>query len=178
MEFIKKRIPESNEMLIALGMALFVVHSWSLRMFFFRVPSFLLYMGVGQILAVLAYMMAFALLESLFVTLILILVSAILPLKWLRDGLGYKSFIIILVAAVASYLIQREIESTYPGIKTLLLWAAETGTPMIALLLLAGFFKPVRKVFQFLSEQVSVMVFIYLPIGVISLVVVIFRLIF
>lgn len=178
LEIIKNRFPEPSEIFLALGMALFLIHSWSLRMFFFRVPSFLLYMGLDQIGAVLAYMMAFALLESLLVTIILIVIAAILPSNWLKIGFGYKTFIILLVSAVGSYYIQKEIGSAYPGIKRVLIWAGEIAFPMVFLLLLAGYIKPFKKVCQFIVEQISVMVYIYLPIGLLSLVIVAFRLIF
>ena len=65
--FIKKRLPERNEFYAVLGIVIFVVFGWSMRGFLYEVPSFINYFRVGQILAIFAYMMGFALLESFLV---------------------------------------------------------------------------------------------------------------
>ena len=72
---------------------LFVLFGWSIRGFFFEIPSFLLYFGLGDIASILFYMMAFALLESFFVTGGLVIFSMVFPSNWFKSGFGYKGFL-------------------------------------------------------------------------------------
>ncbi len=85
---------------------LFSVFGWSIRGFLFKVPALTLYFGLKNNLAVLCYMLAFALVETLIVTGVLILISMLLPARFLRQGFAYKGFLTILVASIALILFQ------------------------------------------------------------------------
>lgn len=68
-------------------------------------------------------MMAFAFLESLLVTGVLVMLSAILPPKWLRDGFVFKGFILIGMATIAAIILQRTLQGELPSVPILtLIW--------------------------------------------------------
>jgi len=67
LNFFKERLPSNADMFTVLGVVVFIVHSWSVRGFLFKLPSFMLYLSVWDILSVFSYMMAFALLEAMLV---------------------------------------------------------------------------------------------------------------
>src|ERR1700690_3428309 len=100
------RLPIKGEILSVFNVVLFVVFGWSVRGFLFVLPSFLLYFRLGDILAILFYMLGFALIESLFLTGGLLVGSLLLPAKWFKIGFGYKGFLIILVARMGLILFQ------------------------------------------------------------------------
>ena len=113
-------------------------------------------------------MMAFAFLESLLVTFALALLSAILPSNWLRDGFVYKGFIAITMATIAAIILQRTLQGEYPAVQILtLIWF----TPLVwtAIFIFVVERRPnVQRALINIADRVSIMVFVYVPIGMIS----------
>ena len=178
LNFFRRRLPDRREIYTVLGVVVFVVHSWSVRGFFHEVPSFLLYFKIGQILAIFSYMMAFALLESLLVTFGLSLLSLILPGKWFKTGFIYKSFITVVVGAIAMLWLENTIMSlnnTFPPMELLLKALGLTLGVWVLLLLAFHYTRPLQKAILFVSDRVSVLAYLYVPLGALGLLVVIIR---
>lgn len=118
-------------------------------------------------------MMAWAFLESLLVTGLLILLAAILPSRWLRDGFAYKGFIFIAVATAAAILFQKNLKGALPSPDTLTLyWFVPLA--LIAVLIAAVQMMPrARDVLLNLADRVSIMLFLYVPIGLLSLMIIV-----
>ena len=120
-------------------------------------------------------MMAFAFLESVLVTFALVLLCAILPSNWLRDGFVYKGFIVIAMATVSAIILQRTLQGDLPSVPILtLIWF----TPLmwaVIFIILAQRQPRVQDILLDTAERISIMLFLYVPIGVISLLVVTIR---
>lgn len=175
MNLIRNRLPSRSEIIAVFGVVVFACHSWTMLGFLNKLSSFLLYFSVGEILSIFAYMMSVALLESIAFTILLVLLSVILPASWLRDGFAYKGFVIVLIATAASILFQRFLPDDYPS--TLML-AASTIVPLlliVALIVVSHTFPRLRSLLLDIQDRISIMLFIYVPIGVLSLMVVLFR---
>ena len=182
MELIKKRFPARTEIVSLYGIVVFVVHSWSVSEFLFHLPSFVLKFSVGEILAILSYHLTFAFFESAIVCALLLLASGILPSNWIMNGFVYKCFIVILVATIGSIILQTRFNDGMLVIdpsRPCLLYVYAS----LLLLLLAGLIAAVQKM-QGLQrlitttvDQISVMLFVYLPLDAISIVVVAIKLI-
>lgn len=178
MNIIKKRLPTRKEFYTVLGVVVFVVHSWAMRGFLHEVPSFILYFTPGQILAVFAYMMAFALIESVLVTFGLIVLSILFPTKWFKDGFIFKSLITVLLGAGAMLWLENTIMSfnnNFPSIKLLLVAAGISLAVWVLLLLTFHFIKPLQKSLLFVADRIGVFAYLYIPLGVIGLIVVLGR---
>ena len=65
--------------------AAFCTYSWSIVIFFWDIPSFLLRYSTTDILGYAAYQFMFALFESILVTIFVIFFSFILPAKFIRN---------------------------------------------------------------------------------------------
>ncbi len=143
--------------------------------FFNKLSSFLLYFTVGEILSIFAYMMSVALLESIAVTILLVLLSIVLPPNWLRDGFAYKGFVIVAIATAASILFQKFLPDDYPS--TLML-AVSAIVPIVLIVTLIGIgqaFPKLRSLLLDVQDRISIMLYIYVPIGILSLMVVFIR---
>ena len=178
LNFFRKRLPERSEFYAVLGVVVFVVFGWSMRGFLHEVPSFILYFKIGQILAVFSYMMGFALLESLLVTFGLGLLSLILPARWFKNGFVYKSFITVVLGGIAMLWLENTVMSwnnKFPPMELLLTFAGITVAAWVALLLLLHFVKPLQKALLFIADRIGVMVYLYVPLGVLGLFVVLIR---
>src|SRR5512143_537006 len=99
MGFLSRRLPDRRAFLLVYGGVVFIVYSWALRGFFYQLSSFILYHSVGDILAIFAYMMALALLESVAAMAVLLLAAILLPEAWFRQGFAYKAFLAMLVSS-------------------------------------------------------------------------------
>lgn len=133
-----------------------------------------MYFRIAEIAEVFAFMMAFALLESLLITAALLLFSWILPAAWLREGFAYKSFVFLIVATGASIYLQRVLRSNWPSNQILTMaWAAPL-MGMAAILALAHFWPRFKRILLDIQDRLSIMLYVYIPLGILSLVVVMF----
>ncbi len=120
-------------------------------------------------------MMAFAFLESLLVTAGLVLAGIILPSKWLRDGFAYKGFIFVAMGSIAAIVLQKNLRYEFPS-KQMLMLNLVIPLILIALFIAASHVvRPLQKVLLDIQDRISIMLYVYVPIGLVSLVVVAFR---
>lgn len=178
LNFFRKRLPERSEVYTVLGVVVFMVFGWSMWGFFYKVPSFILHFKVGQILAVFAYMMGVALLESLLVTLGLGLLSLLLPVGWFKNGFVYKSFITVLTGAIALLWLENTImafNNKLPPADLLLTAAGITLGAWVVLLLAFHYVKFLQNPVLFITDRVGVMAYLYIPLGILGLIVVLIR---
>jgi hypothetical protein len=120
-------------------------------------------------------MMAFALLESLAATGLLVLLSAVLPSSWLKEGFAFKGFVILLVATLTAILFQKALRDYFPSPQMLLTY---TVLPLLVIVLLIWIVNSQPKIQSILlsvQDRILIMLFIYIPIGVIGLMVVMAR---
>jgi hypothetical protein len=170
-----ERIPPRSEILTVFGFAVFAICSWSVRSFLFRLPSFLLYFDLLDLLAIFGYMMAFALLESLAVTALLILIGALLPGGWFRNGFAYKGFLAILVAGIAAIALQNYVGYGFPALAPLLEGALAAFLVWLGLAVwLQKALRPRQAILRFV-EGFTVFSYIYVPLGVIGILLVLIR---
>lgn len=175
LDSIQKRFPRRYDMLAVFGVAVFVCYSWTLLGFLFKLSSFVLYLTLGEIAHILAFMMAFALVESLLVTAVLVLLSAILPSGWLREGFAFKGFIIVLIATATSILFQNILVDNFPHPLVLLLFILIPIGLAVALIALARSAPKVYSLISNIQDRVLIMLFVYVPLGVLSLMFVLYR---
>jgi hypothetical protein len=103
------------------------------------------------------------------VTAILILLSALLPSNWLRHGFAYKGFVILLIATVDAFLFQKSLEEIFPSLLSLVLFSV---IPIVLIVILISLLHAQPKVQNLLvrvQDRFLIMLFVYLPIGLISL---------
>ena len=176
LDSIARRFPRRSEVLAVFGVVVFVCYTWALLGFLNKLSSFLLYFTLGDIGSIFAFMMAFTLLESLAVTASLALASAILPATWLKDGFAFKGFVILLVATAASILFQKLLlGNEFPPAALIAVFI------LVPLALSAGLIfvlqpRPrARRILNSILDRVQIMLFVYVPIGLLALIVVLYQ---
>jgi hypothetical protein len=137
-----------------------------------RLSAFLLYFRVAEIAQVFAFMMAWAFLESLLVTGLLTLLAMLMPSRWLRDGFAYKGFVLTAVATAAVILFQRNLKGSVPASDILALYWFVPLVLAAILIFVVQRTPRARGILLSLADRVSIMLFLYVPIGLLSLVVV------
>ena len=120
-------------------------------------------------------MMAFALLESLAVIGFLLLLSAVLPSSWLKDGFAYKGFVILLIATAEALLIQKYLQHEFPSASAWILGVLGPILLITILLMFLRYLPKVQDVLLKIEDRFLILTFVYIPIGLLCLIVVTFR---
>ncbi len=175
-------VPPRQEVVGILGVIVFAIHSWSIRGFLYSLPSFVLKYDTGEILVVFCYHMAFAFLESVCVLAVLLILAAALPAGLLRKGFVPKGFVLVLAASAAAIYLQHSYVS---GTYIFVTGPASRYLPQIlgGLILAVALYvwtsrsARMRQSLTFLVDQISIMLLIYIPLDVVGLIVVAWRLV-
>lgn len=175
MGIFKSRLPERQDIFIVLSIVVFAVFSWSIRGFLFVIPSITLRYASTEIIAIFSYMMAFSLMESLLIIVGLLLLGMILPKMWFRDGFSYKGFLVVLIGSVASIQYQAFLGSDLPDVELYYVWAGILAFLIISLFLLFHFVPRLQELLVSIAERFTVFAYLYIPMGVLGLAVIIFR---
>jgi hypothetical protein len=86
-----------EDLLRLFAVCVFPVHVWAYINFFYNAPSLVIRMNIWDISGVLAYVLAFAFIESVIIFILLLLLSILLPSKWIRNKLVAKGTAIVLI---------------------------------------------------------------------------------
>lgn len=120
-------------------------------------------------------MMAMALLESLIITAMLVLASALAPRKWFLEDFPTNSLLSVLVASIAMLKLEDALlvdTRQLPPFSFYYTWGAITLAVWITALVLARRSKAVLAIATFLVDRVSLLGYLYLFLGVAGVLVV------
>ena len=176
---LKNRFPSLQQMIAVYGLISLIIYCWTLIWFFWKLPSWEYFMNMGEIAIVIIYAMATNFLECLTVLLISLFLCAVLPAKWFKDVfLASGSFLVILSLGYMMY-ISSHIASNDDSYPTSIVHLIPfVGLLILVLAFLVGRIGLLRKLFEGLADLATIFSYIFLPIGFISLLVVIARNVF
>jgi hypothetical protein len=186
-ENIKKRFlskfPSKQEIPPVFSSISFIFFSWSLYRMFWQVPSWLYYLNVWDVLILAAYVVSFALFESLVVLIFLLFLAFILPARWFKDKFAIQGSTAAVLIGIGAVALQRKIGVIYK----LEIWQI-LAFPVLALILLTVLTVAAAYIFKRfpilarlaanLADRMTVFAYIYVPLGLLGLAVVIWRNIF
>jgi hypothetical protein len=175
---IRNRLPARQDFLYVFGSVVFAVYSWSMRGFLYQLSSLILYYNLWQIIAVLFYLLAYALLESMIFAGSLVLAGFLLPQKWLREGFAYKGFLTTLVLGLAMIKLQDYLYALnyeLPDMKILGWGLGIVTVILVALFLLFQNAPLLQKILLVIEERLQIFIYLYVPLGIAGLVVVMLR---
>ncbi len=173
------RLPDRRSIFGVYAVIVFLVYSWTLFTSFYKLPAWMFYLTVGQIMSVYAYAFSVDLLESILVLAVVLFLDLTLFLA-LKNREEFQSRSILLVLVVlGSSMLRLALFQGYedPGLilsGEVTWWMVTIPLALVTALLLPKSDR-VRKVVEGLAERAVVFLYIYLPLSVISLVTVIIR---
>lgn len=156
-----------------------LVYSWTLITSFYKLPSWMFYLTISQILSVYAYSFSIDLVESILVLAAVLFLETTLFLFLKNKGEFQARSILVVLIVLISFMLRLAWFQTYEDSEAFLssefLWWAIT----LSLGLLTSIFAAkntwVRKFLGGMAELVTVFLYIYLPLSFISLIVLIIR---
>ncbi len=167
---MRHRLPEPREVVPVYSVIAFIVYSWAIVVFLWNLPAWLFYLYLDQILVVFAYRMVASLAESLLALLVLLTVCFVMPRGFLKDAFvlrGTSAAICILGSMVLfwNHFLSSDVY----------FWAG--GSIALAVLFgsLSTHVKTMASFLQWLSDSMTVFLYILLPVSCISLIAVLAR---
>ncbi len=179
----KSRTPRREDIFLLWWTCVFLVFIWAFFQLFNQIPSLLLRFDLAGVIGVSAYILAFALLESLVFFLVLFVpfyaLSLLLPPRWLQAQWGVLASLAALLVAVFVMLYQRNPEFlSLVGPRHRLLYLGLLGLAcLVAYFLLLRFPRLAGSV-RSLLQKLSILSVFYAGLGVLSVLIIMVRNIF
>lgn len=154
----------------------FPIYVWAILSVLRQVPAWMLRLSSWELVSVIAYTQAFALLESVFVLFCLLFLGAVLPAQLFRDKFVALGSMAVFVTAAWAMIAQYNSEKTSlwgpkDFLPWLVLYSVSIGVPY---LLIRRYERLEESVIAFV-ERLAVLSFFYVSIGVLSVIIVVLR---
>lgn len=178
MNRLLKRLPDRQSIVGVYATAAFMIYGWTLLRSFWKLPSWMFVLNIWEILSVYAYAFVVAFTESVLVLAILLLVGFVLPARWWNDR--FTSMGMIWLIVLEGSVMLRLYENRAPAFWEEFVyhqgpWWAYTFALALLLSLVVSRVGWLQKGFALLAERMVVFLYIYIPLTVISFVVVVLR---
>ena len=160
------------------AVAMFLVYTWTLYNSFWKLPSWLFFLQVGEILSIYAYAFVVNFLESAILLLIAFLPAILLPRRWWTDTFIAKGFVFILVilgSAVLHMSLFRTPDTRAVFVSGQPVWWVITLLIAVLLTWLAGKVNWMRKGLETIADRFLVFLYVYLPLTAVSFLVILAR---
>jgi hypothetical protein len=162
-----------RDIILVFASCAFPIYSWSFLWFFQKMPSWLQFLNLWDNVSIVAYIQAFALLESLLVLLLLIVLGFLLPAPFFRDKFAAQGSVTVFVAscwAVVFQSLRGEVRAWSLG-ESLFWFALSLLTIGVSCVMIYRLECLERAVGAF-AERLTVLLYLYVPLSLVGLIVV------
>jgi len=173
---IFNRIPKAAQIAALYALIVFTLYSWTLLWFFWRVPGWLYYLSIGEILTTLAYSLATNFFESLVVLALPVFLAVILPKKWFYDVFVARGAALILPGLGYMMYVAFQFQSKLDYPSEVLNWYPVVLAAIVLLAFLVGQVRFLCKVIETLGDLAVVFLYLSIPASLFSILVILIRL--
>jgi hypothetical protein len=139
-------------------------------------PGWIPYLNIWKILSIFAYTQAFALLESAFILLLLTILAVILPARLFRDKFAVQGTTIVFMTTFWTILFQSIFFNVRQwALAQFFVWFGLSLVSIVIACVLVHRSRRIEKAVSALAERLTVFLYIYIPLGLLGLIVVIIR---
>jgi hypothetical protein len=177
---LRNRLPDRRQFIPVLSTVVFIVFTWTIYHALYQIPGWLYYITLPGILSLLAYILGFALFESLMVTALLAAYCFVLPSRWFKDNFAAQGIILSVLLALTAILLR----TSFDKIQRLENWqlaaiplAIVLGIAPLAYLLsrLLAHFPKLTHGLELIANRITIFSYLYIPLGIIGWLVVFVR---
>ena len=174
------RLPQRAELLPVYSILLFLAGSWALYRFSWYLPSWMEYLSVGSVLVIAAYTLGYVLLEGALMLGLVVLASLVFPWHVFRSQFVAQGSTLALALGAGAVLVQRRVSMIYNWeIWQIFAYIGAVLIGCVLLILLAAWlyrrFPRLLGLVNSFAERMTVFAFIYIPLGIIGLAVIMIR---
>jgi len=181
MDKLIARLPDRRSMLGVYATAAFLVYGWTLLASFWKIPSWLYFLKLHEILSVYAYSFVIDFAESLTLLFLALLAGFLLPRRWWQAQFTAQGsiWIIVLMGSIMLRLYTNRSPDGWEDFvyKQWTWWIYTLGFGL-ALSFVFSTIRWLREGLESLADRLVVFLYIYLPLTALSAVVVFVRVVF
>jgi hypothetical protein len=173
---LRKKIPPRNEILAFFGTIVFLIYGWASLTFFWKVPSWLYFLSLGEIAAILSYIFASSLLECTMILFVFLLANLVLPSGLLHNKFLVRASLIVysLTFWVALFTMISLIQ--LPTVNDVISFGTGALLTVVLSIFLADKFPLVQKLVVSIGDRLTIFLYLWLPLSLISLLAILIRL--
>lgn len=154
-----------------------MIYSWTIVWFLWKLPAWLLYLNAAEILTAGAYALAINLVESATVLCVLLVVSMILPRTWFCRGFVARGTALAISGLGFMMYLLFHFQNTedYPS-ANLRPWSLLVALVIVPLIVvLSDRIRAVSRALEVLADRATILLYIYMPLSILALLVVLVR---
>lgn len=163
------RLPEKEDLIHVYAVAVFLVYTWSMYWSFWRLPSWLKYLDIVSILSIYAYVFAVNFIESISLLFLVVAVSIFLPQTWWKKQFVPKGIVLLVIvwgSALIQMYVYRDPDSQKMFLQNQLTWWICTLFVAVLFTWMAGWSTLIGRALTTLADNLSVFLYIYIPLTV------------
>ena len=175
---LRSRFPDKQSIINVFATAAFIVYGWTIYSSFWKMPSWLFYLRLSEIFSVYAYSFLVNLLESILLTLGVVFLGFLLSGNLWKDGFisaGVVTLAVLVGSALIHMRIYEDPNLRVDFIHSQLLWWACTVFIAFAVSFICVRVTWLRSLLENLADRFVVFLYIYMPLTLLSLGVVLVR---
>ena len=172
-----KRLPPISDILPVFAIIVTMFYGWTMVVFLWKLPGWLFFLTIGEIAGVFAFQLATNLVESLVVLLLLLILSMVFPPRIFKEVFIVRAGMaaLILIASMMLFLNRYVSVGTAFG-SALFLWMIATTLLAAVLTMLSTRVRFLTALISWISDRLTVFLFILMPLSALSLIYVLFYL--
>lgn len=175
---MSSRLPDKASLLSVYAVIVAIGFNWTLMASFWKLPSWLFYLNLGQVASIYAYSLVFDFIESVLILAGFVLVSLILPAVWWKEKFVPRS-VMLLIVVMSSVILSafwfRDPDTYQRFVEVNWIWWAVTFGISFPLVWLAGRIRWLGRALEVVADRCIIFLFIYMPMAVLSIAVVLVR---
>lgn len=171
------RLPVIKDIVPVYAVISFMIQVWAIHLLLGQLSTWSNYLDIPQILSVFAYRIAESFVECLFVLGFLLLVSFILPARFFRDVFVVRGSAFVICMLSSIILFWKRFESD-PGVLMANYSQSWTGGTILLTILFSHLSVKIEAISDFLdwvSERMTVFLYLLIPISLVSFITVLLR---
>lgn len=175
MTFFRRRFPPKADLIPVFSTCIFVIFTWSIVIFFYKLPGWLKFLDAGTIVAILAYDLVFGLVESALSFALLLGLAILLPGQWLRDRFAVRATLLVLISAFWAGLLNGATSVHIWSDRQLVLGAVLILASIVVSFVLVRRARWLNRAMRGLASRFTTFLYIYLPLSALSLILIVVR---
>ena len=172
---LRKKIPPLDEILAVYGTIVFLIYGWASITFSWKVPSWLYYLSLAEITAILSYTLASSLLECTIILLLLLLLAFLLPSKWLVDKFVTRASIIVYLLTFWVALFNLSTLIQLPTSRDLIFFGGIAILTIGMAIVIADRILPFQRLMTALGNRLIVFLYFWLPLSALGILIILVR---
>jgi len=174
-----KRLPAKQDIAPVFAVIVSIIYGWSIAAFLRKIPSWILFLQVDEIIIVLVYVLTVTFLGSILFMIFLLFFCILLPVQYFKNYFAAQGALasLSLIGSVAIY-INRYSEYGAGFLKYGPIWLGVTIMIAVFLSYLAIRVRFLRRAILWVADRLIIFLYVFVPLSVISLSMVILRNIF